>query len=534
MAPYRFKGLIANNIVKCKSFRGRPSSRQQELELDHDEVAALGSKLNGKPLCYNHIDGMPVGVVKANRVDGSGKWEIEGELHDDTPEKREVIEWVKGGLLPSLSLKHRPGVDEPIEVSLCFRGAREGTFITEKPVMLHDSKSGLYTIARDAPDVISCSSENADEELTFVTISASVMSTPEPVSAPVPPPAPTPGSSLAPVATNEQDVSKEFAATAQVSTLLQNSHSIPTRADRDHIAGIVATLEREKLELLESQKAMEAERAKFAEERKRMQQLLDKEAAENKRREDESAAQLNTQRQLAGDLLQNLSEENDPAAVEAALAGMNPKAVTLFAKAQQRFVAASTGEAPVEEEKETEVKRQMRLWFENKQKSTAPTPTHTEPPATMSQQQHQPWKPSVTPVAASRKPVAYGPGHPEWGKPIERRQLDGGGNIVQASYSNGFRQPTEDKEYDPGAGPNFAHHYMSDARQIDVYRGVPCAAGARTSQFSMVSASGSAMYSEAFLKQRRKFLQVNFDAKQKRGAQVYRAVPDGGSGMLEY
>jgi hypothetical protein len=569
MSTFRFTGTIAKgaSIRRCKSYRGRPSSRQEELELDERDHTALSAGLNGRPLCYNHDDDIVVGSVLGNTRRPNGDWDIHAEIGPmDQPRNRELAEWVKGGLLQGLSLKHYQSSNEPIEVSLCFKGARPGTTITK--VMQYDSKSQLYNLTGDAGDDIvpaSAVDDNADAELLLiVAASVTAMSTTtEPAAAPAAPaaasappataPPPTPAAPSAPLHDEMKDAEAAFVETSKVNTILSNVHGIPSKAQREELAGIASRLELEKLELSERNKAMEEQIAKHASELESVR----KEAESKAKSLYEAEQQINTQRHLAGDLIKTLGEGKDDKEVDAVLASMGPAATKFFAERGREFVAASQqaggggggGAAMEVDVVESEVQRNMLRWLamKNKKKSgTLVTPTARESkeeeeggddetaasqPAMSSYGSgyrnlfptppHQ-QAPAGVVVKASSSSNAKASSVP-WGKPIEQRPRDGNGRIVSASY-NGSRQhylPETEESFEPGAGPNFLWGWMQNEGQIEVFMDTPSAENAGN-KFNIVQAG----YSSEFIDTHRRLVQASSGARKQHNAVAVREAAE--------
>jgi hypothetical protein len=96
---------------------------------------------------------------------------VEFQLNDDLVGGL-MNEYIKAGVLPSLSLKHNRETNEVEEVSLCVEGARQGTRITGVP-LLHPF-----------PETATASGEASSEPRSFSSssVAASVTSNPFPVS----------------------------------------------------------------------------------------------------------------------------------------------------------------------------------------------------------------------------------------------------------------------------------------------------------------------------------------------------------------
>jgi hypothetical protein len=121
----RYRATIVPTVLLQKSYRNRPSkTRAEELEIDQRDVQQMMSKLNGKPMCYNHDSNFRIGRVVANYQSARDKsWMVEFEL-DDTPFGKTAKEHIEAGRIRGISLAHWPEDNDPDECSACFEGAR--------------------------------------------------------------------------------------------------------------------------------------------------------------------------------------------------------------------------------------------------------------------------------------------------------------------------------------------------------------------------------------------------------------------------
>lgn len=104
-------------------------TREQQLELTREQTDRILQKLVGKPILTEH-GRVAVGKVTEAFFDAQGNACVRFAL-DDTPWAQSTKRLIEAGYLRGLSLSHYLGTDEPTEVSVCYKGAREGTFITE-------------------------------------------------------------------------------------------------------------------------------------------------------------------------------------------------------------------------------------------------------------------------------------------------------------------------------------------------------------------------------------------------------------------
>lgn len=158
----RVRATIAPKLLRQRSFRGYPGSRPQELELTKDDAAELSQRLPGKPLRWNHDDNTNLGrVIKASVVPTAEgeQLDVEMELTDETPEGEATLRQIEQGLIDGVSLKHKWGSNEPLEVSVCPKGARG-----PKSRIHWESNARCYTRDDDAGHVIAASLETTKQE----------------------------------------------------------------------------------------------------------------------------------------------------------------------------------------------------------------------------------------------------------------------------------------------------------------------------------------------------------------------------------
>lgn len=126
----RYQGVIVCRPPEALSYdpqQATPASltRAQQLELTRAQTEALLRNLPGKPILTEH-GGEPVGTVTAAFFNEEGDACVRFDLAD-SPAAAGTHRLVEAGYLRGLSLSHHHGTDQPVEVSLCFQGARPGT-----------------------------------------------------------------------------------------------------------------------------------------------------------------------------------------------------------------------------------------------------------------------------------------------------------------------------------------------------------------------------------------------------------------------
>lgn len=160
----RYRAKIVPHVMRQKSFTGRPRPGHPErFEVCEQDVAAMMPKMANLPMHYNHDTRRPpVGrVIASYRNPADRAWEIEYELDGATREGADMIGWIEKGHMKGVSLQHLWGTNEPLEVSICWRGMRPGSETYEaiaaskiRKLVHFDSNSGRYMREVDADDPI--------------------------------------------------------------------------------------------------------------------------------------------------------------------------------------------------------------------------------------------------------------------------------------------------------------------------------------------------------------------------------------------
>lgn len=480
------------HVRDVKTFKGKPTCRQQELEIDREEQTVMASLMDKLPLRHEHNDLTLLGWCGDHRMHPDGRWDARLDFTDATPEGRDAIRAIRAGELRGVSLKHRPGPPPvPFEISLCKQGARAGSGI------YFDKATNLYTSA-DAPtsSIVAASEDDTDSQLRIFPVVASVMEAPAPaMKGGVPvvpeaelterkesdtePDAQPAGDVEMKSAEEEEEAKKAFPTTTTVGELLQQSHSIPTKAQKEAIKEAVVDLEiqsKEKDAALEQAKAEAAEKDALIE--KLRAQLA--EAPPPRKHGDEAVIE-----QMA-DAFAGADPET-----KQVLASATPEVKRALAK-MGRGVAQTLIE-PAEslsraQQKIAEYQQRKRKGGPGSLPAANPadialgTKLHSRSADLHNMFLRQP--PAQAPPQAQPKVVAasavFAPGHPDWGTPRTRplpettndanrvvaasifssRGGDArGGAIVSASAAE--RAVRMGPEMEPGAGLNFEHEYMT-------------------------------------------------------------------------
>jgi len=128
----QYKGVLVKRIVKQRSSQEGvvDPNDPRRFEVDEAMAARMIPLTTGIDLCHDHEEAKVVGKVLASYINPHTKmWDIDFAVYGDTPEGREAISRIEDGGMRGLSLQHEVETLKPIEVSLCYRGMRLGTWI---------------------------------------------------------------------------------------------------------------------------------------------------------------------------------------------------------------------------------------------------------------------------------------------------------------------------------------------------------------------------------------------------------------------
>jgi len=128
MSSKRYRGRFVWQPPEKLSFQGTPQNRDQWFELSREQLLTMWRDFKGLPIRQLH-GSVPIGRVLSPFWDADGSAMIEFEL-DNTPEANFTRSLLDNNLMRGLSLKHNPNSTYPIEMSLCFEGARPNTWVT--------------------------------------------------------------------------------------------------------------------------------------------------------------------------------------------------------------------------------------------------------------------------------------------------------------------------------------------------------------------------------------------------------------------
>lgn len=287
MKKYRFAAIVARNesIREKRSFEGMPTTREQELELTHDDVRMISASLPGRPLCVDHKKQDVVGEVISTTRRTNGDWVVEAEIPLETDRQKEVAGWIEKGEYGHISLQHLFPDNLADEVSVCRLGARPRTAIDYGRAVAAsaDTNSDSYIQCKAVDGkqyrVLPCVIEpmtSEGSETASLSVAAAAAAPPKTAEPSAPMDTSTPSSSSAPSAPSNvattpmdttttsggDDLSKELPMSTRVAGILSHANSIPTRQQRLELTDTISRLEVENLAM---KRRMEEEKAAMAE-----------------------------------------------------------------------------------------------------------------------------------------------------------------------------------------------------------------------------------------------------------------------------
>jgi hypothetical protein len=153
---------------------GRPLTRQQELEITAGFMRKMDAQLKGHEMDMCHSK-YRIGRIMDCKTDASHTTRIKFKIYKDTEKGRRAYHMIKAGRMRGLSLTSietatptRVLEVKGVRVALCFRGARDGTWLEEmknengnyKPF---DSENNNKSISQNKIAASSSSSENKND-----------------------------------------------------------------------------------------------------------------------------------------------------------------------------------------------------------------------------------------------------------------------------------------------------------------------------------------------------------------------------------
>lgn len=135
MTRKRYKGCIANGL---RDFTPKNDSFESYIALNELQAYAMQSKMKGLNVTLNHNEHDVVGKVLGSEITNDGRWLIEFEFDEDDCLLHDLY---AAGKYNGLSLSHYNNTLEPIEIGLCWKGARKDTGLISDIVSLDANKS---------------------------------------------------------------------------------------------------------------------------------------------------------------------------------------------------------------------------------------------------------------------------------------------------------------------------------------------------------------------------------------------------------
>ena len=125
-----YTGVIVLEPKQRHSYHGRePETDEEYFEMTVAETDEVIRRAQGVPIHVEHLgEQTRVGHVIEAGYDSQRRVCVRFEL-DKTKDAEGVRAWIRDGFLRGLSLAHIRETSQPVEISLCFKGARPGTGI---------------------------------------------------------------------------------------------------------------------------------------------------------------------------------------------------------------------------------------------------------------------------------------------------------------------------------------------------------------------------------------------------------------------
>ena len=173
----RYKATLVPKVLRAKTFSGRlPQTHDEKFQVCEKDVADMMPKMAGLDFCYNHDRKDVVGKVVASfRNPDTNSWDVEYEIDGSTTKGADMIGWIEQGKMKGVSLQHLWGKNEPLEVSMCWRGMRDGSVIYSSEEAVAASKTrGLICWDSNQNCYTRESSEPLDTNTSDLAVAASV------------------------------------------------------------------------------------------------------------------------------------------------------------------------------------------------------------------------------------------------------------------------------------------------------------------------------------------------------------------------
>lgn len=124
----RYSGCIVSKLLKAKTYTGKPRNAEERNQVTFDEAKRMLPRMQGLKVCFNHDESVKIGQVLNARITADGSFDIDFEvdLQDSV-----IQDLVQHKVFKGLSLSHELHSCRPVEVSVCWEGARPGTTFSE-------------------------------------------------------------------------------------------------------------------------------------------------------------------------------------------------------------------------------------------------------------------------------------------------------------------------------------------------------------------------------------------------------------------
>lgn len=146
--PRQFEAVVVPPVIHERlSYTGDPRTMKEHFELSLPEVRYMVDKLNGKPMRFEHFKHIDIGRVTSSWFDeANNRWMCNFEL-DTHKQKAAVVtaSMIDLGKADEGSLTHYRTSREPVEFTICHRGARQGSRVTNGKIQIPPELiSGLH------------------------------------------------------------------------------------------------------------------------------------------------------------------------------------------------------------------------------------------------------------------------------------------------------------------------------------------------------------------------------------------------------
>ncbi len=123
-----FTGFVAHT-VQTPSFEGEPVTVDQQYEVTIDAAKSMVPKMTKLPVVNTHKKDLVLGTVEECGVCEGGQFVARVAIDDTTLAGKAMISLIDRGMFDHFSLSHNRLSNTPLHLALCWKGAREDTFI---------------------------------------------------------------------------------------------------------------------------------------------------------------------------------------------------------------------------------------------------------------------------------------------------------------------------------------------------------------------------------------------------------------------